>query len=75
MRLVILLFILSTLTLTGCSPKSVKIPISAPEQSAPYPDLGVAPELYNDTWINTSEPLRLAGLRGKVILIDMWTFG
>jgi len=39
------------------------------------PDLGPAPELENDTWLNTDRPLRLADLRGKVVLLDMWTFG
>ncbi|NNF10945.1 MAG: redoxin domain-containing protein [Acidimicrobiia bacterium] len=26
-------------------------------------------------WLNTSEPLTLAGLRGKVVLLDFWTYG
>ncbi len=39
------------------------------------PDLGPAPELQNEIWLNTSQPLRLADLRGSVVLIDMWTFG
>ena len=38
-------------------------------------DLGEAPELHNETWLNTDQPLRLADLRGKVVLLDMWTFG
>ena len=38
-------------------------------------DLGPAPELENETWLNTDQPLRLADLRGKVVLLDMWTFG
>lgn len=33
-----------------------------------------APEFTNDTWIN-SEPLRLKDLRGKVVLIEFWTYG
>ncbi|MBI2331666.1 MAG: hypothetical protein HYU84_05830 [Chloroflexi bacterium] len=43
--------------------------------NASLPDLGPAPELTNDTWLNTDSPLRLADLRGKVVAIDMWTFG
>lgn len=39
------------------------------------PDLGVAPELTNDTWLNVDAPLRLTDLRGKVVALEMWTFG
>jgi hypothetical protein len=38
-------------------------------------DLGPAPELVNEVWLNTDQPLRLEGLRGNVVLLDMWTFG
>ena len=38
-------------------------------------DLGPAPELENEVWLNVDEPLRLANLRGSVVLLDMWTFG
>jgi len=33
-----------------------------------------APELESGTWIN-SEPLTLKSLRGRVVVIDFWTFG
>ena len=33
-----------------------------------------APELAGDEWIN-SEPLKLGELRGRVVLIEFWTFG
>lgn len=46
-----------------------------PVHPASLPDLGPAPELTNDTWLNVDSPLRLADLRGSVVLIDMWTFG
>jgi thiol-disulfide isomerase/thioredoxin len=38
------------------------------------PDYGAAPQLHPDgAWIN-SHPLTLAQLRGKVVLIDFWTY-
>jgi cytochrome c biogenesis protein CcdA/thiol-disulfide isomerase/thioredoxin len=38
------------------------------------PDYGVAPPLKPDgAWINT-QPLTLAQLRGKVVLVDFWTY-
>jgi len=33
-----------------------------------------APEISNEVWIN-SPPLRIADLRGKVVLIEFWTYG
>jgi thiol-disulfide isomerase/thioredoxin len=38
------------------------------------PDLGEAPELTNEIWLNTDVPLRLEELRGQVVLLEMWTF-
>ena len=35
-----------------------------------------APELKGDIgWLNTDEPLSIAGLKGKIILLDFWTYG
>ena len=59
-------------------------PAAGPEVTAPVPeqqpmveleDYGPAPELTNQVWLNTAGPLRLAELRGQVVLLDMWTFG
>jgi cytochrome c biogenesis protein CcdA/thiol-disulfide isomerase/thioredoxin len=41
------------------------------------PDYGAAPELRGIThWLNTrsDQPLSLTGLRGRVVLIDFWTY-
>src|SRR5574341_1465933 len=35
-----------------------------------------APELTGHRgWLNTDKPLSLAGLKGKVVLLDFWTYG
>ncbi len=36
--------------------------------------VGQPPELTNQVWLN-SDPLKLAELRGKVVLVEFWTFG
>jgi hypothetical protein len=33
-----------------------------------------APEIVSDTWLN-SPPLASAALRGKVVVVEFWTFG
>jgi hypothetical protein len=33
-----------------------------------------APEINGGPWIN-SDPLTLAGLRGRVVLVEFWTYG
>jgi hypothetical protein len=33
-----------------------------------------APELSKGPWIN-SDPLTMAGLRGRVVLVEFWTYG
>ena len=45
-----------------------------PERAA-LENYGPAPELANQVWLNSDQPLRLADLRGRVVLIEMWTFG
>jgi hypothetical protein len=62
------------LTACGTAPMTQ---INLPMTSASLPDLGPAPELTaeRDAWLNVDSPLRLADLAGKVVAIDMWTFG
>jgi thiol-disulfide isomerase/thioredoxin len=83
MKASLMILLMAGLVCTACSPlstggsmdKTKGNPTSTPvSQTAPYPDMGAAPELSNQVWLNTTQPLRLAGLRGKVVLLDMWTF-
>jgi hypothetical protein len=57
--------------MTGC----VSLPTHEESNTLPQLDnQGQAPELTNDIWINTEQPLRLSDLRGQVVLLEMWTF-
>ena len=83
-----LLFGFLIVTLAGCAslqpetsrssdalqPEEVLVEPVIPKLAA-LPDLGAAPELTNETWLNVEAPLRLADLRGKVVIVEMWTFG
>lgn len=60
------------LALVGCTGQTQDS--EAPEEVF-LEDFGPAPELKNETWLNTEQPLHLENLRGKVVLLDMWTFG
>ena len=79
-------FGLLTLILVGCSAQqisssnesdtmpSTEEPTAMPKVAS-LPDLGPAPELTNDIWLNVPSPLRIAELQGKVVIVEMWTFG
>ena len=70
------LFGLLAFILFGCASQASSQPQadSAMQKLASLPDLGPAPEITNTTWLNVDAPLRFANLRGKVVLMDMWTF-
>ena len=74
------LLILIWLAATACSsavtpPPSTDAPAAPLSVEVNLKNYGPAPELTNTVWLNTDQPLRLANLRGKVVLIDFWTFG
>ncbi len=73
-----ILFGLLALILVGCASAGDLVTRQAEPaafKSASLPDLVPAPKLNNDTWLNVPSPLRIADLRGKVVLLEMWTFG
>ena len=81
--IIVLLVIVTISYVTGAGPLGVLSMgvsrLTSGEQMIPSRTLTdetkapAAPELSNATWIN-SEPLTLKGLRGRVVLIEFWTF-
>lgn len=65
-------------TLTALPPLTAEpqLPtVTAEPAAAALPIIGPAPAWDNDVWINSETPLPLEDLRGKVILLEFWTFG
>jgi cytochrome oxidase Cu insertion factor (SCO1/SenC/PrrC family) len=73
----LLLLVVSFTLLPACQVAGASQPRTDQQaiDSPMLPDLGPAPELKNDVWLNSGTPLRLADLRGQVVLLDMWTYG
>lgn len=68
------------LLMSGCAGRESGPPSrpATPEGAAEplvLEDHGPAPELAGEVWMNAEGPLRLADLRGEVVLLEMWTFG
>ena len=49
--------------------------LSTPGLAQSRPASGKAPELEGGVgWLNTDKPIRLEDLKGKIVLLDFWTF-
>jgi hypothetical protein len=48
--------------------------LSVPSRARPTTPAQKAPEWRTGTWIN-SLPLSLQGLKGKVVVLEFWTYG
>ena len=71
--------VLAMLIMTACAPPPAAEPAQEEPKAQP-PQLNLtrmqkAPEITNERWINTDEPLTLASQRGNVVLLEFWTFG
>ena len=64
----LILAVVSLVFLAGCITET-------PIVEANLPSLGPAPELENEIWLNTDQPLSLNDLQGSVVLLEMWTYG
>jgi cytochrome c biogenesis protein CcdA/thiol-disulfide isomerase/thioredoxin len=63
----------------GAAPveEEVETKLAASEETVPLEEYGEAPEFADtEDWFNTpgDQPLTLKGLRGRVVLIDFWTY-
>jgi len=62
-------------TVTTGEPEHRSNSVSVSPSPPSLPNLGPAPAWHNEVWINSDRPLILADLRGKVVLLEFWTFG
>lgn len=70
----LLLLLLSFVIIFSAS-KSTTLAEEAPENKNPYPGLAAAPELKGGKgWLNTSGPIEMKDLKGKVVILDFWTY-
>ena len=74
-----LVLVLAACTAAASEPEQLEVATTVPptpeEIVVNLPDLGEAPEFRNDVWLNSEEPVKLADQRGKVVLLEFWTFG
>lgn len=54
----------------------VALAISAawPRSGAAFINGSAAPDIAGENWLN-SKPLTMAGLKGRVVLVEFWTYG
>ncbi|MEO6063881.1 MAG: redoxin domain-containing protein, partial [Thermoflexales bacterium] len=56
----------------GPMPSPTPAPMPSPTRRPSGPR---APAIVSDTWLNTDGPLDWNSLRGKVVMVEFWTFG
>lgn len=74
--LILLVFVLTACSSIPNTPNASSTPeMETVDTTSSLPVIRKAPELNNEVWLNIDQPLRLADLQGKVVLLEMWTFG
>ena len=72
--IVVGIVIVAALTFATGLSKSLLVPFFGSSAEYKSSESAAAPELAAGDWIN-SEPLKLKDLRGRVVLVEFWTFG
>ena len=68
----------AALAATTATLTATRVPLMTSSEAKPLQDGDNlrAPDFpANFTWLNTPNPLSIRGLRGKVVLLDFWTYG
>lgn len=84
-RTILLAMVLSLISLPSCSRQTSRTLVSDHEGLPPDPvrrsrnlsatDAAAAPEFPRGLrWLNTDRPVTLEQLRGKIVLLDFWTY-
>lgn len=57
-----------------CFLVALTVSMFLPRFGAAVPTGAAAPEIAAENWLN-SKPLAIADLRGRVVLVEFWTYG
>ncbi len=72
-----LIYVITVITLTGLFCLAFEFAGNRPQSAGNYvhtPESKPAPEIKAEKWINTDKALTLESLKGKVVVIEFWTF-
>src|SRR5215467_5226380 len=75
-RTVLIALLIAALSLLSVSPASGSVRIQQEKSTMPeYEGKVNAPEFHEGLeWLNTDRPLTIRELRGKIVLLDFWTY-
>lgn len=73
--LIFLFFCLTANSALAQTEKSSQASPTKPKLNIPFDGQAEAPEFpTSEEWLNTSRPVSLSDLRGKIVLLDFWTY-